>query len=312
MSGALFWRLDTPRGELVLRRWPTEHPSPERLRFIHAVLQHASQRGVSILPLPIATADGESFVSHAGHLWELARWLPGTADYERAPSPAKLRAALAALAKFHQATADFRCEAESDTTSSAVGRRLPRLRELESVDFTEMAAPIAGGNWPGLGPVARRFVELLPRAVPLATSWLAPLAEVPLVLQPCLRDVWHDHVLFTGDEVTGLLDCGAIDVDSPTGDVARLLGSFVSDDEVGWRVGLEAYAAIRPLSPDERRTIVALDAAGTVLAGCNWIRWIYVEGRTFENPPQVERRFQRLLERLEQLVRRGAPVIGDP
>ncbi len=44
LSGARFWRIVAPRGVLVLRRWPTEHPTPERLQFIHAVLQHAASR----------------------------------------------------------------------------------------------------------------------------------------------------------------------------------------------------------------------------------------------------------------------------
>src|SRR3990172_4401717 len=86
MSGAQFWRITAPRGTLNLRRWPQEHPTPERLRFIHAVLDHAAERDIAFLPVPIRATTGESFVSHAGHLWELAPWLPGNADYERAPS----------------------------------------------------------------------------------------------------------------------------------------------------------------------------------------------------------------------------------
>ena len=48
MSGAQFWRITAPRGTLCLRRWPIEHPSPERLQFIHAVLRHAAASGIAI------------------------------------------------------------------------------------------------------------------------------------------------------------------------------------------------------------------------------------------------------------------------
>ena len=41
MSGALFWRVTSPRGVFALRRWPAEHPTAERLRFIHAVVRYA-------------------------------------------------------------------------------------------------------------------------------------------------------------------------------------------------------------------------------------------------------------------------------
>src|SRR5688572_15158221 len=94
MSGAQFWRITTRRGTLVLRRWPREHPVPERLRFIHAVLDHARRNGIMFISVPIKTTDGRSFVSHAGHLWELTPWMLGAADYHHSPSPAKLNAAL--------------------------------------------------------------------------------------------------------------------------------------------------------------------------------------------------------------------------
>src|SRR5687768_15385541 len=95
MSGAQFWRISVVRGSpdssvvrgspdpaqrvLCLRRWPTEHPSPERLAFIHAVLQHALRNGISFIPVPITSHAGESFVHHAGHLWQLEPWMRGTA-----------------------------------------------------------------------------------------------------------------------------------------------------------------------------------------------------------------------------------------
>lgn len=320
MSGAAFWRVGAAGGTLALKRWPTEHPTPQRLRFIHDVLHHAARRGVAFLPLPIATVDGRSFVEHAGHLWELAPWLPGEADYERGPRPAKLQAALTALAQFHQATADWEhagpsAEPAAITTTAGrspcpgIVRRLERLQELQASGIDNLARAVTDAVRPDLAPLARQFVDLLPRGVPLASGLLAPLADVPFALQPCLRDIWHDHVLFVDDAVTGLIDFGAIDIDSPAGDVARLLGSLVGDDPVGWRRGLDAYTAVRPLSADERQAIIALDTSSTVLAGCNWIHWIYVDGREFSDPAQVERRFRRLLERLRLLVQQGRPVL---
>ena len=84
-------------------------------------------------------------------------------------------------------------------------------------------------------------------------------ADASFALQPCLVDVWHDHVLFTGEEVTGVVDYAAMRLDVPHADLARLLGSLVEDDEAGWRAGLEAYGRWLPV-PDER--LVRLLAQG--------------------------------------------------
>jgi homoserine kinase type II len=309
MSGAQFWRVATRRGTLCLRRWLMEHPSPQRLAFIHAVLQHAARRGISFIPVPITTHAGESFVHHAGHLWQLEPWMPGAADYEQSPRVEKLRAAMTALARFHIATRDFeehaansaggrRAEIESTPPQSAVVRRVAQLRELSTQGVTLLSRAINVTVWPELAPLAHEFVARLPNAVPSAMAMLEPIASVRLKLQPCLRDVWHDHILFTGNEVTGIVDFGAVDIDTPSTDIARLLGSLVENDVEGWEAGLAAYSTVCPLSPDEELAVFALDQSGTVVAGWNWIRWIYLEGRQFENKSQVVARFRELLARI--------------
>jgi homoserine kinase type II len=327
MSGAQFWRVtsavvrgspapahpavtgspDPAQRVLCLRRWPTEHPSPQRLKFIHSVLHHAALRGVSFIPVPVTTREGVSFVHHAGHLWQLERWMPGSADYEQSPRIEKLRAAMRALAQFHVATRNIEqsardisivSEAESATAHAATSRRLSQLRELSHRGTNELARAITDKIWPELAPLARQFVAACPIVAQVAIEMLEPFAGVPLPLQPCLRDIWHDHILFTGDEVTGIVDFGAVDVDTPATDIARLLGSLVGDDSEGWQTGLAAYLAVRPVSSEELLAAHALDKSGTILAGCNWIRWIYVEERWFGNRQQVIDRFRKILARV--------------
>jgi Ser/Thr protein kinase RdoA (MazF antagonist) len=297
MSGAQFWRIMSSRGTLCLRRWPVEHPSPQRLSFIHAVLQHAARRGISFIPPPITTHALRTFVHQACHLWQLEPWMPGTADYERTPRVEKLRAAMTALAQFHIATHDF----EPPASSSTIPRRLAQLRELSQQGTTALSRAIDNAIWPDIAPLARQFIALLPSAIPLVITKLEPLAGVRLSRQPCLRDIWHDHILFTGDDVTGIIDFGAVNIDTPATDISRLLGSLVADDFEGWRTGLGAYSAERPLSPEESLAVVALDRSGIVLAGCNWIRWIYIERREFDNRHKVTDRFRKILARVAKI-----------
>jgi Ser/Thr protein kinase RdoA (MazF antagonist) len=314
MSGAQFWRVESPAGSHVLRRWPNEHPTPERLRFIHGVLFYAAEHGISFLAIPIRTTMGESFVLFDGHLWDLSPWMPGTADYERSPNMQKLAAAMTALAKFHSTVNGFPERGLQQVAGAppAISRRLSRLRELSHRGTNELADAITVDTWPPLAPLARRFLATIPAILPRATGQLASLSTLVLPVQPCLRDVWHDHVLFTGNEVTAVIDYGAMNIDTPATDVARLLGSLVGDDEAGWRTGVNAYSAIRPLSPNEEQAAKALDTSSTILAGCNWLRWIYIDGRQFDDQSQIVERFQRIVTRAEHAANPTAPgFAGD-
>lgn len=299
MSGAEFWRFESPSGRLLLRRWPSEHPSPERLRWIHDVLFHAAKRGITFIPEPVRTTSGVSFVCDGGHLWELAPWMPGVANYEAAPTAQKLRAAMTALARLHAAVDDFPIDPSQQVVGApAIVRRLGRLRHLAAGEISELSQALGNVKWPEFERLARIFFTALPVYLPRAVERLTPLVNVPLTIQPCLRDIWHDHVLFTGDDVTGIIDFGAVDIDTPATDIARLLGSLVGDDAFGWRAGLDAYATIRPLAAEEETAARALDASGTILAGCNWIRWICVDGRQFEDRARIRERFERIISRL--------------
>jgi Ser/Thr protein kinase RdoA (MazF antagonist) len=119
-------------------------------------------------------------------------------------------------------------------------------------------------------------------------------------LQPCLCDLWHDHLLFDGDRLTGIVDYGAVKVDHVAVDLARLLGSLVGDDADRWEEGFRAYRAVRPLSPDEERLAGVLDRAGTLLGAANWLRWLFHEGRTFDDLEAVANRLRSLMERIER------------
>ena len=46
----------------------------------------------------------------------------------------------------------------------------------------------------------------------------------PVPFNLCIGDVWHDHILFEGDAVTGMIDFAAAKVDHVAADLARLLG----------------------------------------------------------------------------------------
>lgn len=141
---------------------------------------------------------------------------------------------------------------------------------------------------PTLGPALLRRLAELP-----ADEELRDYASRSFVLQPCLVDIGHDHVLFQEDQVSGIVDYATMRLDLPHADLARLLGSLVEDDEAGWDVGLEAYARLRPV-PDVR-LIRLLDRTGTQIALTRWERW-QAEGRVVS--PRARARLERLRQRV--------------
>jgi homoserine kinase type II len=276
---------------------------------VHRVLRHVVEQGFTVAPAPLRTRQGDTIVKHAGHLWELTPWMPGVADYHARPTPVRLRAALTALARFHRAAATIPQVEARVGPSPAIAARRRQLAAIMSGGAAELQAALEHQRWPELADQARRWLKLLPGAAPRVDELLAGSERLSVSMQPCLRDIWHDHVLFTGDEVSGIVDFGALRIETVAGDVARLLGSLVEQDANGWHRGIAAYEALRALSLDERRLMAALDASGRLLSPANWFRWIFIEHRQFDNMATVVGRVEKQLAALAQWLQTRAIIL---
>lgn len=301
-SGARFWRLAIGGQRLCLRRWPSEHPRRARLESIHRVLQHVHAAGLTCVAVPWPTRHRTTIAEASDQLWELTRWMPGQADYCRNPNRAKLAAAMMVLARFHQAAAAVSGHSTQSAVSPGILRRQRRLRHGMQGGADRLAAAIRARSVTPLAAPARRVLTLFRQLAPRVLPTVERAAELRVPMQACIRDIWHDHVLFTGDRVTGLVDFGAVDHETIAGDIARLLGSMVADDPTGWQFGLAAYQTIEPLSDHQRCLITAFDWGNVTLSGLQWIEWIFAEGRHFENQDQVLARLRHIISRMQSLL----------
>lgn len=307
-SGARFWRVETPRGPFCLRCWPAEYPKAGDLQFIHAVLRHAAENGFDLAAVPLENSAGATFVQHAGHLWELTRWLPGRPDTSIPSAKKRVTAALECLARFHRVAGQFRWT-QTDSPrdlcpavglSPGIRRRRLILQDWMAGRAAELRKAIGPKfRWPEMAHRANRLLESLPKWGPAVAEVLAKCESCEVPLQPCLRDVWSDHVLFQGDLVTGLIDFGSMGVDNIACDVARLLGSLARDSSDLWQAGIGAYTNVRELSQQELGLVRAFDLSGTLLGMFNWAAWVFLENRTFEEPQAVLQRMDALMQRLE-------------
>lgn len=302
-SGAAFWRIRQEDADYCVRRWPREHPSHQRLAFIHRVLQYVAGLGIEFVPAPLTTAAGSTIVEASGHSWEITPWLPGQANFARQPSSEKLCSALTALARFHQAASKLGDPRPSK--SRGIIERRKRLLEFLNggASRIQQALELSGKReWSSLG---RQIVERFNQGAPQVLGTIEQVGQHAVKQQPCIRDVWHDHVLFVEDSVTGIVDFGAMRTESVAADVARLLGSLAKDDREQWKVGIEAYESVRRLDEEEHRLIQVFDESSVLLSGLNWLEWIYVDGRKFDGEDRILARLTENRDRLVQLTNRS-------
>jgi Ser/Thr protein kinase RdoA (MazF antagonist) len=290
-SGARLWKV----ASLCLRVWP-EQVSPVRLSFIHKEMIRAAAQGLEFVPKVHATRPGSTWVEHDGRVWDLTTWMPGVADFENNPTNARLEQACIALARLHNAwlqqAVGFKCP--------AVLRRLTRCHEWQLLVQSGWRPGPAVGLSDPVDDLVQRAWRVLPGFLERLPDRLRPWVTRLVPIQTCLLDVWHDHILFTGGTVSGVIDYGSVRYDHVAVDLARLLGSLVGDDGARVAAGLAAYRRVRSLTSEEEELVRLLDESGTLLGVANWLIWLRREHRQFEDLPAVARRLGTLVARVER------------
>ena len=303
-SGATFWKIMSRRGPLCLRRWPKEHPSQNRIDFIHGLLRHVVNEGFDLVPLPISLRSDitRTQFRHLGHFWELVPWLPGSADYLAMPSKQKLKSAMHALATFHQAASNFIDRLPNSDRSITVQERLEQIDLWIQSDIARLECQMGCSQCETIEELPRwksQIIDYAKHHIHRVRHSLNAVINCRVTIQACIRDVWHQHILFIGDHVSGVVDFGAARADTIVTDVTRLLGTTAGNDKNTWDYGLNAYESIRPLSDHERLLVRPLDQTSILLAGLNWMRWLYLENRIFSDESAVKFRLENVITRLE-------------
>ena len=292
LSGSDLWRVEAADGPLMLRAWPPDGPSRERIEQIHRWLVPLSR--FSWIATPLADLQGKTLQTLAGRIWEITAFLPGRADLDQPPCPSHLVSMFETLARVHHELGPVLHRGPSP---GLLARReeLTRLVTGESSRFATAisAAPPDQVRW-----LADRWLNRATDAAPAALERIETAAWQAFDLQVVLRDVRPDHFLFEEDRLTGLVDFGAMGVDTIATDLARLLGETVGRSGEHRQAALSAYEALRPIAAEERAAVDDFAAANAVLGGARWVRWHFVEGRSFGDPRAVEAGLKRALVKL--------------
>lgn len=304
-SGARIWRVETLAGPCALRRWPDDGPAANRLHGLHALLQHLQDSGLNFVAVPHRNRAGSTLTRHRDAWWQLEPWLPGTADDCGNVSRPRLSKAMQTLARWHVAARTFVPEAAAQTwfagpdrgPAPAIVERAEKLKDmLRRISAVSTPHHLLTGEW---NDVFQRLLTGCRQRGPALLPQLEQAREIPVPLQVCLRDVWSDHILYTGDKVTGLIDPSAARIDTVATDLARLLGSLIGDDAEAWDFALAAYQQERPLAQEEQRLAPLLDQSGVVLSGWTWIEQLSRPVADLLSP-RLLTRLRAIADRLEQ------------
>jgi Ser/Thr protein kinase RdoA (MazF antagonist) len=309
-SGSPLFLVRAADGEYVLKAF-TPGTLPGRVRFVHALMRQLRSHGLGEVPELLDAVGGESFVvDEAGLPWEMQRFVVGEPSFE--PTDPQVAAALAVLARIHAAAARMPENPPDAGPSPSIARRIDQARAwLERPWEAIGERPAAAATNEALG------LEMRPRIAAAAATLrhargehiiaaVARLEPRPLARQSIVRDLWAAHVLFAADDparVSGIVDFHAATTDTPASDVARLLGSWLTDEAVGdtwWSRRLAAYLPTSEPQPARgfRELVMFLAASGIVFGLDNWFRWVMDDGRVFEEPRAVTGRVDRLLANL--------------
>ena len=292
-SGATVFRATTIDGrELAVRRTPRSVAlPPERMKRLYRLLRQISQAGFRLIPVPFLPARAASPVPGGVDpsfmpwlqvdeiIWQIEPWMPGTSLSGDEVTTLDVSAALIALNQFHQlATKAVRVAGSDDwfvnatKPSPAVLRRLSIVNELTHGVLDLLHRQLSTDSDERFRGLAVRVCKSLRTWLPWLHRELTALATISFPIQPVLRDVWRAHVLFTDNEVTGLIDLSAAASDHVTVDVTRLVRSWYGTDVAKIQKSMEEYQSLRILNASELRLLQVLDASTVLLSPVTWLR----------------------------------------
>jgi Ser/Thr protein kinase RdoA (MazF antagonist) len=308
-SGAAVFKVVSADGTYCLRRWPVSQTSSARVLAIHQVLELANHRGITAVPVPVRSDSGTTLPEVAGEFWQLEPWMPGVADFSTRSSDDRLKSVMTQLARFHNAIRAWEptvqvsqwFQASTMRASPTVKQRISMIDGYAS-NVSDFEAALAKESDRRFRDAGSQIAILFRTAHPKVKQELVAVAELSVPLQPCIRDVWHDHLLFDGDKLSGIVDFGAMATDSVSCDLSRLLGSLFGDDSESWQKGLSHYESARPLTEAEHRLLRPLDRSSVLLSGMTWLKRRYVLRNTPADLSPVCDRLDAIVARLIRLA----------
>jgi homoserine kinase type II len=232
----------TEHGVFILTLYE-KRVNPADLPFFIALMEYLAARDFSC-PIPVKARDGRSLRSLCGRPAALISFLEGL--WPREILPFHCAGIGDTLARLHVAGAGFPMSRPNSLSLAGWGKLVAAT--------AERADSVA----PGLA------AEIAAEYADLSRAWPA---DLPAGI--CHADLFPDNVFFRDEHVTGVIDFYFACTDQWAYDLVICLNAWCFEPDGAWNAGkaallLDAYQAIRPLTPAERAALPAL-ARGAAL-----------------------------------------------
>ncbi|MDF2628982.1 MAG: aminoglycoside phosphotransferase [Symbiobacteriaceae bacterium] len=258
------WRVVTQAGAFALRRHRVD--SPAAVAAEQLVMKTAGGHGLPV-PLVVPTRASEPFWHSGKALWSLSTWLPGQVLTPANLSPDLAYDLGATVARVHEALA--RLELAAFPVA-------PQHSAIEPVQALEKFATFRHlislkGRLDEHDEFARAYFDLIEPRLRAGSPVLAYYRTAPG--QVVHGDVWFQNVLFSGRQISGILDWEYTCVAPRLWELGYVFGCWLLhlDDytrtEALTCAFLEGYGSAQPLVPRE---------AGLVPEMYRWFRMNHV------------------------------------
>jgi Ser/Thr protein kinase RdoA (MazF antagonist) len=261
-------RVEAPSGEWRVRQWPVS-TAPERIQFVHAVLDTAAQAGLAFTPRLHHAAKG-SLLHLEGRSFDATSWIPGrpAGRYQQAESSAgelphvpaslsqpTLAVLTARVAELHEA---LRPAASRPDAPRVTIQGIERAVHAAWQSQRDRLRPVAART-----PMVQRWLRTAERGLPVAEEALAG-TSVDFARREVVGHfgLWPAHVILrrtAGEEqIAGLIDFSQAAAGPPVLDLAQVATRFAnwSADTVELVTG--AYSGVAALPPEDRRLFPAV------------------------------------------------------
>lgn len=234
------FRLATDKGDYILTLYE-KRVNADDLPFFIGLMAHLSDAGINC-PIPIADSKGIILKTLNGRSAAIVSFMQGTSN--NIPNADRCHSAGKALARLHNAAADFhmaRPNALDHRSWSALLEASSDSADKANNAFDKTVIPKA----------AERLKDILsqwPEGLPTGTIH---------------ADLFPDNVLFTGDDVTGLIDFYFACQDILAYDLAIMLNAWCFDRDMSFNITIAkrlvaGYQSVRALSDDEKAAMPVL------------------------------------------------------